>query len=142
MSALLLALALGAPAEVGKKDDAGPKAELEKLQGVWKLTDRESRGRSFKGVGGGDVNTLVVSGEAFVLSVYAGTLTVDPVAKTVDLVVTEGLHKGRTVPGLYELSGDTLKLAIPLPGTRAAPDRPTELKTAPGSGHVLYSFER
>src|SRR3712207_5799138 len=131
MTTLLLALALGAPAEIGGKDAKAEKAELEKLQGIWKLTERATATNVFppaKGVTA-ERYTLVVGGDAYVLYTHAGTIKFDPAKKTVDLTITDGRYKGTTVPGLYELSGDTLKLAIHAPGARAAgTDRPKALK--------------
>lgn len=143
MTALLLTLALGAPAEIGGKDDKAEKAakaELEKLQGVWKLTDRELRGRAYKGTPL-DTYTLVVIGDAYVFTTHAGTLKVDPAKKTVDLTVTDGPYKGTTLPGIYELSDGGLKIAIHAPTTRGA-ERPKDLKSELGTSHTLYTFAK
>jgi uncharacterized protein (TIGR03067 family) len=132
MLAASLALPVGVVGEDGKK-------EAERLQGVWKLTAMESRGRAFPvdQLGGAERYTLVVSGDAYVLSNHAGTLKAEPAQRHVDLTITEGRYKGNTVAGIYELTGDSLKLAIPSPARGS--ERPKELK---GEAHTLYTFER
>src|SRR4051812_45095810 len=146
MTALLLALTLGAPAEIGGKDNKAEKAELEKLQGIWKLTERETRTGTFppaKGPGAiAERYTLVVSGDGYVLATHGGTIKFDPAKKTVDMTITDGRYKGATVQGLYELSGDTLKVAITVPSIRGGVVRPTALKPENDATHTLYTFEK
>lgn len=146
MNVLLLTLALGAPVEIGKKDDKAEKAELVKLQGIWKLTERQTAANRFppaKGTAAADRYTLVVGGESYVLSTHAGIIKFDPAKKTVDMTVTEGRYKGTTVPGVYELSGDTLKIALhPPSAARAAGDRPKDLTPGGEAAHTLYTFEK
>lgn len=50
--------------------------------------------------------------------------------KTVDATVTEGRGKGTTVLAIYERDWDTLKAWCDIQGKK----RPTEFKTAAGSG--------
>src|SRR5437899_2173093 len=59
-----------------------------------------------------------------------GTCKVDPSAKPriMDITGTEGPNAGRTIPAIYELSGDKLKICY---GLRGSP-RPTEFKSNPG----------
>jgi uncharacterized protein (TIGR03067 family) len=143
---LLLALAVGAPVEVGKdgKDEKARKEALDKFQGVWKATTVDLSGRPVKveGFGGADRYTLVVSGDRYVLTTHAGTLQFDPANKAVDLVITDGRYKGTTVPGLFELSDTTLRLAFRPPSTKGAGERPTEIKPGAASGHAVITFEK
>jgi uncharacterized protein (TIGR03067 family) len=140
MHALLLLTLLPSAPLGADKPKALPK-ELEELQGVWKITAMEQRGLA-RAPTARTANryTLVVVGDAYVLNSQAGTLTVDPVKKTVDLKIIDGLYKGQTLPGLFELSGDTLQLAIPTPIRDG--ERPKELKTGTDTTHTLYVFER
>lgn len=146
MTMFLLALTLGAPVEIGKKDDKAEKAELEKLQGIWKLAERQTAGAKFppsRAAAAADRHTLVVGGESYVLSTHAGTIKFDPAKKTCDMTVTEGRYKGTTVPGIYELSGDTLKIALHPPSpVRAGGDRPKALPPEGEALHTLYTFEK
>src|SRR4030095_10837786 len=84
-AALLLALSLGAPVEIGKdgKGDKALKEAMEKLQGVWKVTAVESRGRATTPPAlNSDRYHLVVDGEAYVFLTHAGTVKLDHVQKT------------------------------------------------------------
>jgi uncharacterized protein (TIGR03067 family) len=139
---LFLALVPSAPA---------PPEKADKLQGIWKVTAVESRGTALPPAlrAANDRSTLVVVGNEYVFGAHAGTVKFDLEKKTADLTITEGRYKGIVLPGLIELSGDTLKLAIPTPrvpgrGARAAaaPERPKDLKTDEGTSHTLYAFER
>ena len=139
---LFLALIPSAPAPRESPKD------LDKLQGIWKVTAMESRGilRPVAVGNAGQARAIVIAGDAFAWTTVAGTLKIDSKKKTVDLVVTEGRYKGEVIPGLYELSGNTLKLAVPSPlvrlGNVRTAERPAELKTGPETRHSLYTFER
>jgi uncharacterized protein (TIGR03067 family) len=136
---LLLAVLPSAPLNPDKPRDL-PKG-LEKLQGVWKVTTTESRGRARAPTARtADRYFLVVVGDAYVLNAHAGTITIDLDKKTVDMAITEGPYKGQTLPGIFELSGDTLQLAFPSPLSGGG--RPAELKTGAGTTHMLYTLER
>jgi hypothetical protein len=60
------------------------------------------------------------------------------------MAVTESrssVYKGRTIPGTYELKGNSLKLAIGS-ARRGYQDRPAELGAGVGTTHTLFTFER
>lgn len=69
-----------------------------------------------------------------------GTSTIDPAKKpkTIDLTTTEGQDAGKTALGIYELDKDSRKVCYAQPGK----DRPTELASKEGSGHVLVTLKR
>jgi uncharacterized protein (TIGR03067 family) len=138
MNALLIALTLFSPADARKDDDA--KKELANLQGVWKPTSVDSAGRQIAGerLTATARYTLVIAGNGYALGATAGIVTLDPAQHHIDLVVTDGRTKGATLRGLYELTGDTLKLTT---ASGFQPEeRPKELKA--GAGQILYTFER
>lgn len=147
---LFLALIPSAPAPAEKEKEV-PK-ELKALQGVWKVTATEQNGRvvtPFGGPGAERPPLVIVGNEYVFLSNQIGTLKVDPEKKEIDLTGTEGRYKGQTLPGLFEITDDTLKLAIPgvtraaARGTPpAAPERPKELKSDAGARVILYTMER
>jgi uncharacterized protein (TIGR03067 family) len=133
-------LCLAAHAEPEKPADAAK--DLESLQGVWNVTAVESRfTQQGAASNSGQVTPrpLVVVGEECAFSAFVGTLKLDPAKHALDLVVTDGFLKGRTLPCLYELSGDTLRLALANPRTPLT--RPTELKCGPGTD-LVYTCER
>jgi uncharacterized protein (TIGR03067 family) len=144
---LFLALVPCAPAPAEKEMEV-PK-ELKALQGVWKLTAIEENGKEGPEVGPPVTGRppLVVVGDEFVLLNTAGTLKMGREKREIDLTITEGRTKGLVKPSLFELDGDTLKLAIPGP-TRRPPstklifERPKELKSEAGSLVKLCTFER
>jgi uncharacterized protein (TIGR03067 family) len=145
---LFLALVPSAPAPAEKEKEV-PK-ELKALQGVWKVTAIDQNGRPAP-AGFGPVTDrpplVIVGNEYTFLSNQVGTIKADPEKKEVDLSVTEGRTRGQVFPALFEVSGDTLKLAVPS-STRGAPgaartiERPKELKSEVGSRVTLYTFER
>jgi uncharacterized protein (TIGR03067 family) len=145
---LFLALVPSAPAPAEKEKEV-PK-ELKALQGVWKITAIEQSGGP--GPAGFAPATerpplVIVGNEYAFLSNQFGTVKADPEKKEIDLTVTEGRTKGQVLPSLFELDGDTLKLAIPSAarGVRGAPgtvERPKELKSGTGLRVTLYTFQR
>jgi uncharacterized protein (TIGR03067 family) len=58
--------------------------------------------------------------------------------KAVDVTVAEGLNKGAAMLGIYEISGDTLKVCFDPEGKK----RPTEFKSAPGSQTFVNVHKR
>ena len=58
--------------------------------------------------------------------------------KTFDDTVLMGDNQGRVIPGIYEISGDTLKFCFDPDGKQ----RPLEFKTAPGSQVTLGVYKR
>ena len=51
---------------------------------------------------------------------------------------TEGPGKGKTMLGIYELTGDTYKVCFALPGG----ERPKEFASKPGSKTMLIVMKR
>ncbi|MGL6072541.1 MAG: TIGR03067 domain-containing protein [Fimbriiglobus sp.] len=58
--------------------------------------------------------------------------------KEMDIVVSTGPLAGKTLKGIYELDGDTLKINMPLEGDK----RPTDMTANEGSKRLLQVFER
>src|SRR5262245_6617567 len=116
------------------KDDA--KNDLDKFQGTWAFTSHEADGNAAPD----DVVkslTITFAGDKFTVKQgdrvdQAGTNKLDgsKKPKQVDATVTEGEHKGSTMLGIYELSGDTMKFCFDPQGK----ERPTEFKSKAGSG--------
>lgn len=121
--------------------DDRTKAELTKLQGVWKVTAMEFAGLPSRGffTPGSGSSTLVISGDRYTFNGHAGTIRLGADKQTIDLMLTTGDYKGE-LHGLYEVNGDSLQLALPNLGQSGG--RPTELKTSAGRKHRLYTFAR
>jgi uncharacterized protein (TIGR03067 family) len=116
---------------------AAADAELDKLQGKWMVESFEYNGGPVAEMLGairefaGDKYTLTPkSGDTF-----TGTLKIDAAQtpKQIDLMLAD-----RTLKGIYEVDGTTLKLAYTLEGDA----RPTEFTSKPDSGVVLVVHKK
>ena len=125
------------PREAARKD-------LEKLQGTWNLVGMEVEGQTippenFQGwnaVYEGDTLTLKVGNEVR----RRGIETLDPSRnpKAINTWDLDGPYEDQTVPGIYALEGDSLKLCFARPGST----RPTEFTTTRGTGFLYVVYER
>ena len=118
------------------KDDAFKK-DMEALQGKWQLVSMQRDGEAV------DVSkdaSRVITGDKYELTLrpglsIEGTYKIDPTAKPkkMETTATSGPYKDQELLGIYELSGDTLKICYAPPGK----ERPTEFKTKEGTGCIL-----
>ena len=126
------ALWLGTPlhAEGGTTDE-------QKLQGTWKVESFQFNGMpvdsmqdALREFSDGKYTLTPASGE-----VFRGSVTLDPSKKPkqIDLDLSD-----RTLKGIYELDGDTLRISYALEGDQ----RPTQLASKPDSGVVLIVHKR
>ena len=125
-------------------DKADVEKELKKLQGTWTFESVEVGGKEapaadFKGM------TVTFEGGKFTVKngdevIQVGTVKLDPSKspKTVDLTVADGVNKGAVMLGIYEISGDTLKVCFDPEGKK----RPTEFKSAFGSQTFVNVHKR
>ena len=134
---LLCTLGLAASGETGARagDEADVEKELKKFQGTWTFESVEAGGKKlpadqFKGI------TVTFEGDKYAVKkgdevVEAATQKLDPSKspKTLDAKVTDGPNKGAVILGIYEISGDTLKVCFDPEGKK----RPTEFKGESGS---------
>jgi uncharacterized protein (TIGR03067 family) len=114
-----LVLALFAVGRVGA-DDAGQKAvkeELKALSGTWEAEIVVRDGKEVPRPPGG--LTMVIDDARWALKfggreVVSGLITVDPTRapRTIDIRITEEDGKGDLLKGVYELKGDTLRMAL------------------------------
>lgn len=116
--------------------------DLALLQGIWEFQSLEIEGKklpleTFKS------SRIEIDGNRFTSTmgvIYKGTIKIDAARKpkTIDMTFTEGPEKGNTARGIYELTGDTWKLCLPL----GVQERPREFATRPGSGLALESLTK
>lgn len=117
--------------------------ELEKVQGTWLPESAELGGKAFPE----DVRKtikLTIKGEMYVVTVGkgpdCGKIKLDSAAKpkALDITGTDGPNKGKKIPAIYELDGDTWKICYDLSGKA----RPSEFKTKDGTQHFLVVYKR
>ncbi|MBY0524575.1 MAG: TIGR03067 domain-containing protein [Gemmataceae bacterium] len=119
------------------------KDDSEKLQGVWKVMSAERNGKKqpddeLKGL------RLTFKADKIVFKdndkEQEATYKLDPdkKPKAIDLVVKVG-DKTETIPGIYQLNGDDLKICAA--GEPGKP-RPTEFATRPATGTGLILLKR
>ena len=136
---LFVPLAVGLSLGASAPDET--QQELDRLQGTWNLESVETKGKQ---VPKDEImrNTLVIKGDEFIRMSWekkqpAATFKIDPTKrpKTIDQMFKD--NDGRLVvrPGIYELDGDTLRLAF-------ANERPKELKTTSDSALVITTYRR
>jgi uncharacterized protein (TIGR03067 family) len=82
----------------------------------------------------GDKYTMAKGGGKSV----TGTFKIDAAKKTIDTMPGEGTYKGKTLLGIYELEGNTLKICFAEPGK----DRPTKIATSPDSGTTVAIYTK
>jgi uncharacterized protein (TIGR03067 family) len=126
------------------KDEA-IKKDRKLIEGTWKVVALEVDGN--KAAEEDAKKITVVNGPDGTWTLFSdgkeigkGTNSFDPTKKpkAIDFTQTEGEGKGNLYLGIYELGENTRKLCFAPPGK----DRPTEFTTAPGSEHILVTFER
>lgn len=108
----------------------GVQPAIEKLQGTWVITSVEG-----EGLPAGVHVALVLNGDQYQGLKQGkvderGTIKVDSTAKpmTIDFVITEGTHAGKTQLGLVEITADRMTLVVGEPGATA---RPTAMTQSP-----------
>ena len=133
-----------------RADDPAPsprqlaKDDLKKLQGAWTCVAMEREGDelppdSFKGsmaVYEDDRITLYRDGEVF----RRGIITLDPakLPKKLNTWDLGGPYEDQTVPGIYEVDGDTLKICFSRPNA----ERPAEFTTKKAPGFLYCVYKR
>lgn len=125
-------------------DERAEKAELEKFRGTWKGVSVVQDGKEMPKAEA-EAARLVATGEGYALTIggqeVEGTHKLDPskTPKQIAAVRTKGPDKGEKMLGMYELTGDTFKVCFAAAGKTG---RPTEFKSAAGSGQRLLVFRR
>jgi uncharacterized protein (TIGR03067 family) len=134
-----VALATVVVAAARAEDKEAVKKDSEQLQGEWSMLSPDGSGETIpdsKRVCKGDETTVTFGGQLMMKAKF----TLDPSKKptTIDYSVTDGLNNGKTLLGIYELDGDTVKFCFSAPGK----DRPTDFTAKPGDGRISSVWKR
>jgi uncharacterized protein (TIGR03067 family) len=138
IAVLLLPLAGLLPAA-----DDGAQAELGKLKGIWQAVSEEVDGHKANPEQL-EKTFLVIEGDRYTQRLpnasRKGTFKLNPgtTPKQIDITPSDGPDKGKTLLGIYELKGATLRYCVAEPGK----DRPREFTGKAGSGCRLFVSKR
>jgi uncharacterized protein (TIGR03067 family) len=140
---LALQLHAGEPMTVQFRDlrlkQSTTASDLDRIQGEWKVKQLVIDGQPVDDATLADAK-LKIKGDAFKLDAAgqneSGTLQFDAQASPKTLEVS--LQSGDTIPAIYELNGNTLKICYAV--NSAA--RPKEFKSTGGSDHVFVEYQR
>src|SRR4051794_6711684 len=121
-----------------------PRSDLDKLQGTWLLVAMETDGedvpaedfKDYKSVYEGTRLTLLDGDRVRRRGIV--TLESSRKIKAINTWDQDGPYADQTVPGIYELDGDTLKLCFARPGE----ERPKEFTTKSGTGFLYCVYKR
>ncbi len=118
------------------------KKELDRLKGKWTVVSVERDGKALANFKDG-VRTM--DGEKYTLApktgaALMGTFKIDPgkKPKVMDMMPADGQYKGKTLLGIYELDGDTLKICFGEPGK----DRPSEFTSTAGTVLAIHKRQK
>jgi uncharacterized protein (TIGR03067 family) len=129
-----IALAVGIGGQAGKPQG---KPAAAAIQGTWIISTINGEA----GMAGSPEMALTFTGDKYEQTVGGqvnerGGIKVDASKKpmTIDLAIGEGSDAGKTQLGIFEVSGDTMKLHLDTPG---AGQRPTDFTVKEGSIMVI-----
>lgn len=128
--------------------DNAVRKELEKFRGTWKFESLVVNGNTMaldmvKGARltcDGDKFTYTEKDPSGKDQTSHGTFTIDPSKspKTIEITFTDGPNKGERLAGVYDITGDTYRVCLAMPGGKP----PTSFESKPNSGHVLEVLVR
>jgi uncharacterized protein (TIGR03067 family) len=140
---LLPLIACLLPVDDSAKDKA-IKADLEKLQGTYKMVSLEVDGKSVP-EGKLASSTLTIKDDKYIIKVnektYETRMTLDPEQKpkTIDMKFLDGANKDKTALGIYKIGGDTFTMCRALnPGQ----SRPRDFATWPNTNTFLVVWKK
>lgn len=151
---VLLACLCGMAMAVSSAAEPKPGDDLSALQGNWKLLQCECEGKAQ--MRADDMKALTATydktdfylyytdldkdGKTRVMKIAHASVGLDPTTnpRGITFELAEGVKKGARQHGIYEIAGNQLKLCY----GQVTKARPTEFKSAPGSGLILETWVR
>jgi uncharacterized protein (TIGR03067 family) len=121
---------------LGAAQDA--KKDLDQLQGSWQVTSAEREGKPLDTAKN---DRLIFKGDQLTVQGKTGdesTFMLDPAQKPAAIDITPAKGPARTIRGIYQIEGDTLKLCFGDPSS----ERPKEFTAKAGTGFVLVTLKR
>jgi uncharacterized protein (TIGR03067 family) len=121
-----------------------PRSDLENLQGTWLLIAMEKDGENVPAEEFKDYKSVYEENRLTLMAGDSvrrrGLVTLEPSRKikAINTWDQDGPYADQTVPGIYELDGDTLKLCFARPGDK----RPKEFTTKSGTGFLFCVYKR
>ena len=116
--------------------------DWKKLAGAWKVDAATLNGEDATGAFKEAVLTIEEGKYkvAFAGMSDAGTLKLDPARKPKLMTITgtDGPNRGKTLPAIYEIEADTLKVCYTLEGKNP----PTEFKSTADNKTLLVTYKR
>ena len=117
-------------------------ADSKALQGTWLPTSAELAGKPFPEQFRKSLKLTIKDDRYIVMAEQKdeGTLKLDAgkTPKTMEIKGTEGPNKGKTIPAIYKIDGDSLTICYNLAGK----DYPTEFKSKSGTKLFLVEYKR
>lgn len=143
-TSLLIGLVAWVVSQAWAEDSEATKKEMARFQGEWSMVSGSANGQAMpeelrkqmKRVCQADEATTMMGAMVYLKA----KITIDPAKqpKTIDYQMTEGVTKGKTQLGIYELQGDTFRSCFSAPGD----PRPTDFSTQPGDQRTLTVWKR
>jgi uncharacterized protein (TIGR03067 family) len=139
VTAIVGTLALHA---VSRADDKSTAKDEKAVEGTWQMVEGIIGGAAFPAEMLKEI-TLTLSPGKYVSKAEnkdEGTVKYIPNTspKAMEITGTDGPNKGKTLPAIYELKGDTLIVCYDLSGKA----RPTEFKSKPGTQLFLATYKK
>ncbi len=132
-------------AAVARPQGEAAKKDLKAMEGTWTITAAEVGGKKLKKEDQKEEIRLTVRDGKYTIhfgdkQVATGALKLDAdkTPRQIDVTTDEGEFKGKTMTGIYEIKGDTMRVCF----TGDGKDRPTEFRTKEGSTQMLFTYKR
>jgi uncharacterized protein (TIGR03067 family) len=134
---LLMALSISVISAVPSL--AADEADAKAIQGNWEIVSAEIGGELFPVEAFNEVQLVLKEG-TYKLAIDEGIyklLDADG-KKGIDVIGEKGPNKGKTIPAIYEIKGDSMKICYDLAGKT----RPSKLETEKGTRQFLATYKR
>jgi uncharacterized protein (TIGR03067 family) len=118
-------------------------SDTKKIEGDWKPISAEMNGQKLPDEVLATITVTFECGKYNTTVGYQkeqGTIKLDGTKKpkTIELTCTDGPNKGKTMPAIYQLDADTLRICSAVAGT----NRPTEFKSTVENKASLVVYQR